>query len=92
MPDYQTMNRELPKLKSRLTRAKNAGDPVKILTAVEAAVEAFNRFGWPDQWSTWRIALEDAYETFRRSAAGDDDLLNGGKIRSRFRICMGRFS
>lgn len=92
MPDYQAMKRELPKLRSQLTRAKNAGDPVKILTAVETAVEAFDRFGWPDQWSDWGIALTDAYSTFRYSDAYEDDRYdNGGKIVARFHAIENRF-
>lgn len=51
---------EYSRLKSELTRAKNSGDGQRVLRAVAKAVERFNATTWPDAWSTWRIALEDA--------------------------------
>jgi hypothetical protein len=58
--DYDLMSREHPKMKAKLTRAKNSGDPMKILDAVEAAFDIFDRCGaWPDDWATWNIALSD---------------------------------
>jgi hypothetical protein len=51
---------EYAKLKSALTKATNSGDGRKVLAAVEHAVDRFNETMWPDNWSSWRIALEDA--------------------------------
>ena len=55
-------------LKGRLTRAINSGDPDKIMNAVEFALVTWNESGnpWPDQWSRWRNALDDAYYKARR--------------------------
>lgn len=47
------------KLKSRLTRARNSGDPRKVIAAVKEARASFNAFGYPDDWNRWRIAVDD---------------------------------
>jgi hypothetical protein len=52
-------------LKAKLTRAGD--DPVKIVAAVEEAVEIWENEGWPDDWSRWQRALDDAYFKFRLS-------------------------
>ena len=52
--------REYVRLKSRMTRAKNSGNPHKVIAEAEYAVNIFNAHGWPDSWPTWRNALEDA--------------------------------
>lgn len=48
------------RLKSRLTRAKNSGDPNKVLAEVKNAVETWGTHAWPDDWSHWKRAAEDA--------------------------------
>lgn len=60
MPDYDAMNKELPKLRAALTRAKNSGDPLKVIAAVKHANARFDVIGWPDQWSMWERAKDDA--------------------------------
>lgn len=62
---------EYAKLKSSLTRAKNSGDPMKVLAAVEAAVAVFNEKIWPDDWAMWRISLEDAAQEARMKRLDD---------------------
>jgi len=59
-PRQYLSNDEYRQLKASLTRAKNSESPKKVLAAVEKAVERFNATTWPDDWSMWRIALEDA--------------------------------
>lgn len=72
--------------KARLTRAKNSGDPLLILTAVERTLEEWHGKAWPDDWARFAVALDDAYYSFIRSEAGDDDRdLNDEKIARRFR-------
>lgn len=90
--DYAAMSREHPKLKAALTRAKNSGDPVKVLDAVEKAYDRFDAIGaWPDDWHTWNIALSDADFAFRRSDAYDADLYeNDGKTMERFQRVLAR--
>src|SRR5215210_818787 len=58
-PDYERMNRELPKLKARLTRAQKAKDPEAVLRACVAAFQEFNRSGFPDAWHRWNVAASD---------------------------------
>jgi hypothetical protein len=92
MIDYAAAKREGPSLKTALTRAKNSGDPVKVLVAVEKAYAAFDRWGgWPDNWHTWNIAVGDAWFDYRRSEAYDDDTYdNGGVISARFAAALNR--
>lgn len=68
MPDYDAMNKELPKLRAALTRAKKSGDPQKVIAAVKHATARFDVIGWPDQWSNWERAKEDAELQLRMSS------------------------
>ena len=67
--DYARMNRVLPGQKAALTRAVKSGDPDKVVAACREAVRVWNEIGgWPDAWSRWQIALDDAlglYSTLR---------------------------
>lgn len=66
--DYALARKEFPRLKAALTRAKNSGDPVKVLVAVEKAYDRFDVWGaWPDDWAIWRVAALDAYYALQRS-------------------------
>jgi len=60
MLDYTAMDRELPGLKARLTRAINSKDPDKVLAAVKVAFARFDVIGYPDQWHRWERAKDDA--------------------------------
>lgn len=51
---------EYAQLRSALTSAKKSGDGSQVLSVVEYAVKRFNETIWPDDWATWRIALQDA--------------------------------
>lgn len=59
-------NKEYSSLKAALTRAKNSDSPKKVLATVEKAVSRFDETTWPDDWSLWRIALEDASHDARQ--------------------------
>lgn len=64
------------RLKSQLTRAERSGQPIKVLAAVEAALEGWRGKAWPDDWSRWSRALQDAYQARVRIEAwgeGPDD-------------------
>lgn len=50
--------------KARLTRAKNSGDPLAVLAAVERTLDEWSGKVWPDDWSRWARALDDAYYAF----------------------------
>lgn len=59
--DYDRMKREWPKQKAALTRAVKTGDPVKIADVCIKAVAAWDQIGgWPDDWSRFERALNDA--------------------------------
>ena len=57
--DYDALNRANRKHKSALTRAKNTGDPLKVIGACQAARTDFEGVGYPDNWPTWTCALAD---------------------------------
>lgn len=59
--DYDRMNREWPKQKAALTRAKKTGDPEKVAKVCKDAVTVWDEIGaWPDDWSLFQRALDDA--------------------------------
>lgn len=69
MIDYETAKKEMPKLKSKLTRAKKSGDPDKVIAVVQEAYAAFDRWGaYPDNWHLFKRAEDDARMQKLRSA------------------------
>jgi hypothetical protein len=59
--DYARAAREHRANKSALTRARNSGDPDRVVAACRKAVRSWESVGaWPDQWSDWQRALDDA--------------------------------
>ena len=60
MSDYTLTQKEYKSLKGALTRAKNSKCSQKVLTAVDRAFNVFNQKGWPDDWSNWQRAKDDA--------------------------------
>lgn len=54
------LNKELPKLRAALTRAKNSKDNDKVIAACKHAFARFEIIGYPDQWSDWARADADA--------------------------------
>ena len=88
MTEYLTKG-EYTRQKARLTRAKNSGDPLNVLKAVEDTVEEWHGKAWPDDWHRWARELDDAYTKFVRSPAYDDDGdINDGRIARRFRAAF----
>ncbi len=51
--------------KGALTRAKKQG-PYEVILAVRDAYGAFTGVGWPDCWSLWQRAFDDALWDLRR--------------------------
>lgn len=71
MIDYERMKRVGPKQKALLTRCKNIANPELRYSAVKnactAAVKEWNEIGaWPDAWSLWQRALDDAAFAYQR--------------------------
>lgn len=62
--DYAGVKRVFPKQKAALTRAVNSGDPNKVVLACKKAVDEWRKppfnGAWPDDWSRWQRALDDA--------------------------------
>lgn len=59
--DYERMNRLRPAQKAALTRAVKTKDPEKIAAVCKKAVAEWDECGaWPDDWSNWQRALNDA--------------------------------
>jgi hypothetical protein len=60
--DYARANALHRKRKAALTRAVNSGDPERIVLECKAAVAEWDQPGlsWPDDWSRWQCALDDA--------------------------------
>lgn len=58
--NYELAKKQGPKLKGALTRATKLGYP-SVLQACKDAVAAWSIWGaWPDNWSRWQCALDDA--------------------------------
>ena len=59
--DYERMKRTHPKHKAALTRAVKSKSADKVKAACTAAVREWDEIGaWPDNWSNWQRALDDA--------------------------------
>lgn len=60
--DYEAAAREFRKQKGALTRAVKKGQGA-VLLACRNAVREWNqpRRAWPDDWSRWQRALDDAF-------------------------------
>ena len=61
----------LRRQRSALTRAQKTGDPDEVMAAAERALRSFDIHGWPDQWSDFQRARDDA-------ATAANFSLNGG--------------
>lgn len=57
--NYDALNKVKRAQKAALTRAQHSSDPTRIIMAVRAARLAFEQHGFPDQWPTWKIAVDD---------------------------------
>lgn len=59
--DYERMARSRRSQKAALTRAVKTKDPEKVAQVCKAAVAEWDACGaWPDDWSNWQRALDDA--------------------------------
>lgn len=67
MINYELGNQESSKLKAALTRAEKKGYEA-VLAACKHAVTRWNVWGaWPDNWSRWQRALDDAAYAAQRA-------------------------
>ena len=65
MTDYAAMNAQVRKFKSRLTRLKNKGDNQGIIALWGEFETWCNEHMWPDNWSLWERAADDAAQAMR---------------------------
>ncbi len=65
--NYTLANEQGPKIKAALTRAQKRDYPA-VLQACKNAIAAWEVWGaWPDNWSHWQRALDDAAEKHNRT-------------------------
>lgn len=79
MIDYALAKKQSGQIKAALTRAQKITEPKlryeAVLAACKLAVKAWERWGaWPDAWSHWQCALDDAYYAYRRTRDLSDHL------------------
>lgn len=67
---YTLSQSEFVKLKSKLTRAVNSKDNDKIIQVCSEANAIFCAKGFPDCWSNWERAKDDAESAKRRESGG----------------------
>ncbi len=67
LSEYTLTRQELTQLRAALTRAINSKDPHKVIAAVAHAKARFDAVGWPDQWSNWQRAEDDARFQLQRA-------------------------
>lgn len=65
--NYTLTPKEYKGFKARLTIAIKSGDAAKIQAEVRRAMAAFEQKGYPDDWSRWERAADDA--TFKANRA-----------------------
>ncbi len=66
---YTLTQAEYRRLKTALTRAINSGDPHKIVKTCNQAEAIFASQGYPDSWSRWTKAKEDAQFAISRASS-----------------------
>jgi len=59
MTDWDAVTKELRKQRGNLTRAKKKG-PQAVIDCCNAAFRCFEIVGYPDQWSEFQRAKDDA--------------------------------
>jgi len=69
MSDYTLTQQEFVRLKSRLIRVVNSKDQGKIIAECDAAFAIFEAKGYPDNWSNWQRAKDDALFAQQRAAS-----------------------
>lgn len=64
--------------KRKLALAKASGDPDQIIRTCTEAAQSFARLGWPDSWSDWRRAYDDALFAKQRKGERVQALIEAG--------------
>jgi hypothetical protein len=70
--DYDRMNREWPRQKAALTRARKTGDARKVAKVCIDAVAVWDAVGaWPDDWMLFERTLNDMLHWRQQINLGD---------------------
>lgn len=73
--DYARTNQVFRTQKAALTRAINSGDSDRVVLACKKAKQEWGQppfnGAWPDDWSRWQRALDDALPWNKRVDLGD---------------------
>jgi hypothetical protein len=71
--DYDALNLMVRRQRAALTRAVRSGDIDNVVLACRDAVAEWDQPGamWPDDWSRWQRALDDALPWNARVELGD---------------------
>jgi hypothetical protein len=67
---YSLTQAEYKTLKSKLTRAINSKNHDKIIKTCNEAFAIFEQKGYPDSWSDWERAKDDAEFAKRHTVGG----------------------
>lgn len=84
--NYELAKKQGPKLKAALTRAENTfGNSLERYTAVlkacRKAVKVWEQWGaWPDEWSRWQRALDDAFYAAYRDGFFNDAITSSKRL------------
>ena len=57
---YELTQKEYRSLKTKLTKALNEKSTEKIIVECRKALSIFEEKGFPDDWSRWQRAMDDA--------------------------------
>jgi hypothetical protein len=68
--NYSLSQVEYRNLKSKLTRAVNSKNHDNIIKTCNEAFAIFEEKGYPDSWSNWERAKDDAETAKRRESGG----------------------
>lgn len=69
MNDYTLTQKEFSQLKTQLTKAVKSGNHARIIQVCNKAFDVFEQKGYPDNWSNWQRARDDAEFAARLRAA-----------------------
>jgi hypothetical protein len=68
MNDYTLTQKEFVQLKTQLTKAIKSGNHARIIEVCDTAFAIFEQKGYPDNWSNWQRAKDDALFARQRAA------------------------
>ena len=83
MAESDAFHRNYRAQKAALTRALNSREPTRVVRTAGAGLTSFEKYGYPDDWSRWQRALDDAMFAQRHLYGGDRRTRRSGRMRLR---------